>query len=456
METTVVSIEAVSALFKLKRTRGNDLTFRVCCPLCGDEAFSCGCNNAMNSYHCFKCEEHGSALDLYSRMRLGKPVKGNYKEAIRAYESETESNEKTAVRKEKVKKPELIVVKRAESAVCDKTFRALLSLPVFALSDRHRGNLTNRGLSEDSIDRNGYGSFLLRTMEESFISPKALEIVRWARGDEYFTAFLKSFGLRRTAAGVEVGLRLEKMGCTMKGVPGFFKICGQWAFKAEDGMYIPTRNVSGQIIAMQIRTDIGSLRYKTVSASSLPEGVNKDVSGIHFPLGNAKLSEVTKVYLTEGPLKSDVCSDLTRPEKTFFVALQGVTNTSQLAPILKEIREAGVTTICNALDMDRLTNYNVMKAGRKLRNLAEQEGLNFKNLFWDEETAKNRAEEFQKICEDQGIPVPESANPFVRLGLLTKALADDGYKLTEEEKQWESETKGLDDFLKKQKKSRTA
>ena len=65
-----------------------------------------------------------------------------------------------------------------------------------------------------------------------------------------------------------------------------------------------------------------------------------------------------------------------------------------------------------------------------------------------EENAKNRAEEFQKICEEQGIPVPESTNPFVRLGLPTKAIADASYKLTEDEKQWESETKGMDDFKK--------
>ena len=130
-------------------------------------------------------------------------------------------------------------------------------------------------------------------------------------------------------------------------------------------------------------------RYKTVSSSSYPYGVNVHVGRTHFPRNNtACISKNTYVYLTEGPLKADVASYLLDYPDSAFIALLGVNHTLELPGIMRWLHENGVTRIYNAFDADQCINPNVLKASNKITAIAAQSDIHVTRLFWDTEEAK--------------------------------------------------------------------
>lgn len=162
--------------------------------------------------------------------------------------------------------------------VADRVYRALLQ--ELLLSDPHRENLLNRGLTQDEIAKRGYKSFPAKGFSK--IATKVRDVV----GDDVMR------------------------------VPGFILKDGEngkyLTLAAAPGIAIPVRNRDGQVIAIKIRADASDAtgrcgRYFYMSSGK--HGGPGSGSPIHVPLGVPKAARV--VRLTEGELKADIATALT-------------------------------------------------------------------------------------------------------------------------------------------------
>ena len=472
-----ISINQVVDFLSLEREprfRSGATSYNVRCPFCGDRKYHMNINTQKNTYYCFHCsggKAGGGALDLFSRAFLGcelVPGKtqngGNggyiYAKLLEALGLPSHSYQRPAVR-HSVPKPEPL--KRASDSRLHKAYSAVLDFTGFALTGEHRGKLLQRGIREAAIERNGYrsvGGF--QWLKEC---PEASERYRRFRLDRKCGEFefLRRQPAELRIAGIAVAEHLRKADIDMEGVPGFFRFSvtedGQkkdiWSFRLETGMLIPTRNRNGEIVCLQARKDRGRLRYMTLSSKGLPGGVSSGISRTHFPKGNAALSANTRVYLTEGPLKADISCDLIG-EDSFFIALQGVNNTSELPAVFKEIHDAGITQIFNAMDMDKLTNPHVAAAARAIQEMAGGLGLEMPMMLWDKSHACARYLELAALCRYYGLPVdPAQDSIFLALEAMTDTLHQANIQHSirfdrsgkEVKEYWKSSSKGIDDYL---------
>ena len=92
-------------------------------------------------------------------------------------------------------------------------------LSFLTLSDKHRENLLERGLSDERIERNGY-----RSMPET---PQARRLLAKLVGSSH----------------------------DLLGIPGFYTRDAQWTVAGPNGFLIPVRNQDGLIQGLKIRLD---------------------------------------------------------------------------------------------------------------------------------------------------------------------------------------------------------
>ena len=440
----------------------NATKFWVRCPFCqnsGSKGYKLNISVTRNAYRCVSCGEGGGVLDLYARLKHGtrhiKGPNGN------GYELETELRDALHMSKyekpvvKAVPRPAPAEVKRAPDAAASATYKALLSMPVFRLTDEHREKLLERGLSPAAIKKNSYCTFSLAA-GRMLINDRVKEVYeREALGKAKRQSVYREIIGRYSDEKIQIGLAIANIMLQQKrrmdGVPGFFKLKNRWCFRFDEGMVVPTRNSNGEIVALQLRKDSGDLRYMTVSSMGLPRGVTLNISRAHFPLGNAPLGPDTKVLLTEGPLKADVALDMLQIDhhcdNLAFIALHGVNNTADLPGIFAELKAAGVTTVYNALDVDKTTKYSVYKASKAIRNMVAKAGLKPRILFWDDGHAAAKLAEWTELCKAHGIPAPTDPNVFVRLGKMTALLAEKGIAIPRSQSDWSSSSKGIDDIL---------
>lgn len=468
----MLNINDVVTVLNLERdpkTANNTVSFNVRCPFCGDTKYHLNINTQKNSYHCVRCgDQKGTGMfDLYARCVFGeryiKGANGNgekIKQALAQAVYGEAPRRPLAVNQ--VKKPEVVAVHRAPDAVVDETYSKLLATPGLELVTKHREDLHRRGLDDDTIDRNQY-----RSIENNY--SKLSEYSQYAQifKQEHLreicdsSELLKGKSNQQLIAGLTIAQRLANQGCTLDGVPGFYKIGAYWAFHVEPGMIIPTRNQKGEIVAIQTRKDSGNLRYMTLSSKGLPCGVSENISRTHFPLMNVdELNSDTKVYLTEGPLKADVALALMHKlgysNNIWFIAVPGVLNTRELPEIFEMLKENGISKVTNAFDMDKTTNPYVAKAGRNIRAMAGEHGLQMDVLCWGEDDAELKMEELTHICLQHGIvPPTTTGNIFVDIGAMAEKLnakqiqfgitASNNKKA--EKNYWCPASKGIDDYL---------
>lgn len=473
-----IDIREVVKLLGLKVSPQSDFngtSFNVRCPFCNDTKYHMNINTVKNAYSCVKCsggEKGQGALDLYARVAHGvRCVKGqNSREMYRKLCDDLHIEATVRSRVQKAQLPEVVEIHRASDEVVDKAYRKLLDIKFFQLSDLHRENLHRRGFSDEAIERNGYRS----------ISADFPWVNRYWKAKEQYQKLIPSIRKdnilkRRTPerliAGLIAASILAKCGCELRGVPGFFRIDGVWCFNLEPGMLIPTRNAVGQIVALQVRRDKPSdwndyckrtgqnkefLRYMTISAKGLPDGVTTDISQAHFPLGNDSLDDPeTAVCITEGPLKADAAVELKGNRKMFFIALHGTSNTKTLPAIFAWLKGKGVETVFNVFDMDKVTNVNVAKAGKRVRAIAAGCGIKLAEKCWDAEYAQRKLSELNAICCEHGIFVPTTFNVFTDLANVSQELAKRNIRHSrvknadglEEKHYWSDKTKGIDDYL---------
>ena len=228
---------------------------------------------------------------------------------------------------------------KAPPEVLDEVYR--YQLKQLSLSSAHRSHLIARGMSEEEIKLDGYKTF---------------------PSSEYY----------------EIAAKLvDKFGIsTMNQIPGFAIKKGRYGsyptIISPPGIAIPIRNVQGQIIGIQIRTDQNG-KYRWMSSGN--HGGVSSGSPAHYAPGE----KVKEVWITEGAIKANMSSRrLRRP--FISVAGAGAWRSSGLFEYLRDIGK--VKRVVIAYDMDRKDNPFVAHFSGELLSDLSKEGYKAKTAFW--------------------------------------------------------------------------
>lgn len=316
------------------------------CPICGKgREKKMNLNFQKNVFRCNKCDEKGGPLHLWAIYRnlsssnLTEVSKDYYQYMLK--NSGTESVQKA----EKFSASTIETTEIASMEIRNRTYSTFLS--ILNLNDEHRKKLLARGLDEETIRKNGYKSYPL---------------------------------IGRSSVATVLG---EK-GCTLDGVPGFYKKNGSWELlNLSGGILIPQRDGFGRIQGLQVRLDnSNAAKYITLSTGDNYDHGTKGITCPHLRIGE---KGITEVILTEGPLKGDIISMFTG--YTVF-AMPGVNALSKAKKPLWDLKNAGMKKIYIAFDMDFKTNPHVQKALNNLKAfLAEMEIL-YCTVEWDDQNGK--------------------------------------------------------------------
>lgn len=451
--------EILPLLYGLEIKPGQDYSsdsqIDIHCPFCGHAGYHLNINLVKGQFICPHCKTRGGVMRLYAYYTRGAACDfDSIKQEIRK-ELNDRIDSPSYGKRYIASKPKWTEVKPADDAALDKTYRSLIRLKVFSLSDKHRADLLRRGLSEMAIKRNGYCTIPY----EYDIHPAV-----WQK---YADAALKEatkktqyrrMHLKEIVFGRAIAEALLDCGCQLKGVPGFFKIADRWCFRMVAGMLIPVRNHDGLIVGAQIRKDVGATKYLTLSSKGLDGAVNVEISRVHFPIANQ--NKCGFAIITEGPLKADVAAELNGGG--CYISIPGVKATTPLEREYPWLKEQGIKAIKNALDMDKLTNKNVREGSVQLTALLRKHGFKVSQLCWDEKYAEQKLEELLSLYELNEIEIPAQVTEAQRVGqifnavvLAAKCLEDEGIPHsieilpdgTKRKHYWKDSTKGIDDYL---------
>lgn len=245
----------------------------------------------------------------------------------------------------------------------NKVYRDFLSC--LYLLPRHKEDLLRRGLLDWEIRKSGYCS--VPEMEKPWSICK----------------------------------RLIDMGHDLTGIPGFYKATGlyggtYWTFDRKPGYFIPVRDKEGRIQALQRRMDeTDSGKYKLFSGHKNRGGCSCGTPAhIARP---AKLKD-KKVWITEGPLKSDIAS------KYLGAVVIGAMSAGTWRPVVEVIQALGVKEAVIAYDSDLETSPEVGRAYSSLITEVKKHGLTVSRALWKEvkgiDDALIRGMEVKIIRED--------------------------------------------------------
>ena len=307
----------------------------VYCPNCDRDARGRKhlCISVQNGvYNCPRCGAHGGVLDLY----------GLYRDCDR----------KTALRELIAWRngggtvpaaPEPTVQKMERPiAPLEQRNAAYLGLLVYAgLRDEHRENLLKRGIPESAMTCR-YASTPLPGTE------------------------------------IELCRKIMSDGCSLDGVPGFFKLrSGDWTIvRQKSGIMIPVTDENAYVEGIQVRLDdVTERKYRWLSSSGYDFGTGA-VAACHIAGCPAET-----MLLTEGPLKADIIYGLSGKG---VIAVPGVNALSSLEELLDRLKgSVGLKEIWVCYDMDMYENPHVRHANARLLDLLKAKGIAAKNYRWD-------------------------------------------------------------------------
>lgn len=178
---------------------------------------------------------------------------------------------------------------------------------------------------------------------------------------------------------------LIERGCELKGVPGFYcdEHTGRWMMDIRSsGIMIPDVNCDGEIEAIQIRVDqVSNGKYKLLSSVDRYYGTSASCCP-HF-VGIER--NIDAVYLTEGVLKADVAFSISKAigSPRAFVGLTGVSNHNQCLRAFSELQRMEVKRIYLAFDMDASTNKTVAQARDRVMLDGFEAGFTMELIEWD-------------------------------------------------------------------------
>lgn len=476
-DISIIDVADFLGLERDPRSSANAVSVSYKCPFCGkadSRRYTLNVNALKNVFFCPRCmnpvqDKHTGFLDLYARVKLGttcvpgsnsKQLYGMLKDDMRG----SGALKEYSYSKPAYDGPRKIVP--ASDEVLDAAYSALISLPALALSQQHKLNLLKRGMDEQSIINGGYCSF-----------PPEKKLIAQYDPDNRFKKWYDEHKIAQSAnrqirdmrptqlhAGYIIAKFLREKGVDVLHVPGFFKISGNlYAFRYEEGMLVPTRNTSGQIVGCQIRRDSNKsqLRYMTVSSKDFPEGPNSNIARFHFTKSK-EITEHTTVLVTEGPLKADVALSLMKQMKpnvdVAIIAIQGVNSVSGVTDCVKWlVNECHVKHFYNVLDMDRYCNPFVGKAAKNINQMFRDAGAEIRDLTWDKKFAKEYSKKMAEYLKKAGYEFTLTGNPYLDLSEMSSIM----YKKTlpniagyEEMVRgnryypyWSGMSKGIDDVL---------
>lgn len=209
------------------------------------------------------------------------------------------------------------------------------------VTDKHRENLLGRGLSDARIAQNQYRS-LPETQEG-----------------------------RQLLAGL-VGSHHDLLG-----IPGFYTRNEEWTVAGSNGFLIPVRDKDGFIQGLKIRLDDTAnpkRKYRWFSSRHRENGT-RSFSYIHVT------GDVTrkKACITEGPLKGDVASFLSK--EALFICCGGV---NAIAGLKDTLINLGITEVIEATDMDQMVNPDVRNAVLAMRREVQTiPNLKYQKYTWN-------------------------------------------------------------------------
>ncbi len=157
-------------------------------------------------------------------------------------------------------------------------------------------------------------------------------------------------------------------------VPGFVKDpFGNLKLVRDSGLMIPVRDVDGNIIAIQLRTEDEDGKYKWLSASE-----NSSGSPCHIPISYIRPPGTQVVRITEGPLKADAAQVLDSSVLTLGVA--GVSSWQSCIPVILALEPEHIRL---AFDSDWRTKPQVKLALTEMFQYFMEQGLDVSVEVWD-------------------------------------------------------------------------
>ena len=304
------------------------------CPFCGDHGpgkYHLSLNTVTDQYRCNLCGASGNSVSLYARLH-DLSNKEAYLEL--AKDGKVYPMPSQPVPQTQERKPRTLEERHA-------VYSEMLSF--LTLSQRHRENLLERGLSEKRIQRNGY-----RSMPE-------------------------------TPAQRRLLAKLVGSSHELLGIPGFYTRYGQWTLAGPGGFLIPVRDKDGLIQGLKIRLDDADepeRKYRWLSSRgrSMQNGT-RSYSWIHVTDDRTR----KRAFLTEGPLKGDVASFLAND--ALFICTGGV---NAIKGLRETILALGVREIVEAMDMDQMTNPQVRNAILTMRREVQRiPGIKYSKYSWN-------------------------------------------------------------------------
>lgn len=169
--------------------------------------------------------------------------------------------------------------------------------------------------------------------------------------------------------------QLLDLGHRLEGMPGFYLIPGKrgsyWTHLRPPGYFIPIRDASARIQALQIRRDHddGGGKYLMFSGGS------RGGANAHTPAHVSRPAVLNdrRIWITEGPLKADIASDWLG---AVVIGAIGVDSWPQAIPALQEL---GARSVVLAFDADE-AGYRV---SGKVKEVLKSQGYAATEASWE-------------------------------------------------------------------------
>lgn len=373
-----------------RRWKAPNYSYDITCPFCNGVR-KMNINISKNVARCNKCSGDSgyNAITLHAKIN-NLSTKEAYKDLLtKAKGLEGFSNKS---------KEEIIEDKALISApieIRDKVYRKLLSQ--LSLSKKHKEDLLRRGLNSFDIENSLY-----KSVPVCGFHSLAFNAVYKTDAHKYLE------NNRNTS------------------IPGFSNVLDRekiTIMPRKSGYFIPVVTRDNLISFLQIRYDYPTkfaskkeresfIKYSRFSSSNEEGGVSTSgLDNIHF---SGHINE-DYIYLTEGPLKADISSNLLGKP---FMGLTGVNNIGHLNENLSYMYSMGVRNVYLAIDMDYHEKDEVKKALNSIKKTI--------NMVTDGITIKDKLVDSYVSCDG---PFDESLNIRFNENLPESILLFFGKKL---------------------------
>jgi hypothetical protein len=250
----------------------------------------------------------------------------------------------------------------APAETLDQVYRALIySLDLW---DVHKAQLRKRGLSDAIIAKKGYKSL--------------------PRGPRFDIAEMVLKHTGRTS--------LEKIPGFYRGTSGDRK---RWAIAGPAGLLIPLRNEDDKILFLQVRletTKDGKKKKLYLALSSNPskpeyaDGGTSARTSAHVAIPQGVDRSTGRIWITEGPLKADVASELLRAP---VVGVPGVGHWITAFRSAPKLLDSNARDVVVAYDADKMKKPEVQNNEINLIVKAQECGHKVWLAKWDVDAAGN-------------------------------------------------------------------